>query len=103
VVKWKQQRKVIMTDKSEQFVGGDKFPNYSRKWIEENYKITYTDKQWKILVDYSNSANDEDEYEEDLFYATYNIETLEADHDEYVAVYEGIHGEKPKYLNEEES
>ena len=34
-----------MIDKSEQFVG-DNFSKYSRKWLEETYRVQFTDKQW---------------------------------------------------------
>jgi hypothetical protein len=74
-----------MTDKSQQFVGGDKFSNYSRQWIEDSYPSVepFTDKQWEILVAYCGSSFDEDEYQADLLYAVYNINRLEADWNDY--------------------
>lgn len=71
-----------MIDKSEQFVG-DNFSKYSRKWLEETYRVQFTDRQWDILVDYCSEAIDEDEYEEDLLYAVRNIDRLEADWGDY--------------------
>ena len=72
-----------MTDKSQQFVGGDKFSNYSREWLEKSYKVEITDKQWDILVDYCSGSFSEDEYQSDLLYAIKNIDRLEADYDDY--------------------
>lgn len=73
----------MMTDKSQQFVGGDKFTNYSRQWIENHYPERLTDKQWEILVSYCGSSSDEDEYQADLLYAIKNIDRLEADWNDY--------------------
>ena len=72
-----------MTDKSQQFVGGDKFSNYSRDWLEKSYKVEFTDEQWDILVEYCSGSRDEDEYEADVLYAIENIDRLEADWNDY--------------------
>jgi 3-deoxy-D-arabino-heptulosonate 7-phosphate (DAHP) synthase len=55
-----------MIDKEKQFVGGDKFPNYSRAEIEESYHKEFTDEQWEMIVDYAHNADDEDEYDEKM-------------------------------------
>ena len=72
-----------MIDKSQQFVGGDKFSKYSRQWIEDHYPERLTDKQWNILVEYCGGSVDEDEYQADLLYGIKNIDRLEADWDDY--------------------
>jgi len=72
-----------MTDKSQQFVGGDKFPKVSRQWLEDHYPERLTDKQWDILVDYCSGSIDEDEYQADLLYAIKNIDRLEAEYESY--------------------
>jgi len=99
MIKWKQPRKVIMTDKSQQMIGQqfDK-PHLSRQWIEDGYPVKFTDKQWDIVVDYLSEIDNEEEFEEDLYYAIYNIETLEAEYDEYDEVFKGIHGKTSKEL-----
>ena len=81
-----------MTDKATQFVGGEKFANYSREWIENSDKIQFTDEQWAILVDYCSGSLDEEEYEADLLYAIKNIDRLEADSKMYDQAYLEIHG-----------
>ena len=72
-----------MTDKSKQFVGGTKFSNYSREWIEKSYRIELTDEQWDILVEYCSGSRDEDEYQADVLYAIENIDRIEADWNDY--------------------
>ena len=81
-----------MVDKSEQFVGGDRFENYSRAWIEESYRKVLTDEQWKILVEHAHNAEDEDEYDDNLYYAIYNMEELEKNIKAYEEVWLEIHG-----------
>lgn len=74
-----------MIDKSQQFVGGDKFTKYSRQDIQDSYPSVepFTDKQWEIIVAYCDGSVDEDEYQADLVHAVYNIKRLEADWDDY--------------------
>ena len=101
MVKWKQPRKVIMTDKSKQMLGQqfDK-PHLSRQWIEDRYPVKFTDKQWEIAVDYCSGSKTEEEFEEDYLYAVYEIEQLEAEYDEYNEVFKRIHGKTSKELEE---
>jgi hypothetical protein len=81
-----------MVNKAEQFVGGDKFENYSRAWIEENYNKYFTDEQWDIIVDYANSAENDDEYDDYLSYAIYETEQLEQNLKAYHEVWKQLHG-----------
>ena len=100
MIKWKQPRKVMMTDKSQQIVGQLCGSPVSRQWLEDHYPVSFTDKQWDILVDYLSEIDDPSQFDEDLYYATYNIETLEAEYDEYDEVFKGIHGKTSKELEE---
>ena len=90
-----------MTDKSKQMVGEKFSEPVSRQWLEDHYPVKFTDKQWDILVDYLSEVEDEAEFEEDLYYATYNIEQLEAEYDEYDEVFSSIHGKTHKELQKE--
>ena len=81
-----------MVDKEKQFVGGDKFPNYSRAEIEEAYHKEFTDEQWEMIVDYAHNADDEDEYDDNLTYAVYNTEELQKTLKAYEEVWLEVHG-----------
>jgi hypothetical protein len=81
-----------MIDKEKQFVGGDKFPNYSRAELEESYHKEFTDKEWGMLVDYAHNADDEDEYDDNLTYAIYNTEELQETLKAYEEVWLEHHG-----------
>jgi hypothetical protein len=90
-----------MTDKSKQIVGELCGTPVSRQWLDDHYPIQFTDKQWDIVVDYLSEIEDPDEFDEELYYATYNIEKLEAEYDEYDKVFKGIHGKTSKEMEEE--
>jgi hypothetical protein len=81
-----------MVNKEQQLVGGDRFENYSRAWIEESYRKELTDEQWNILVGYANNADNEDEYDDNLYYAIYNIEELQENLKTYSDVWLEVHG-----------
>jgi hypothetical protein len=81
-----------MVNKEKQFVGGDKFPNYSRTDLEESYHKEFTDEQWDILVEYANNAGDDDEYDDNLTYAIYEIEALQKNLKDYEEVWLEVHG-----------
>ena len=98
---WKQPRKVMMTDKSKQIVGELCGSPVSRQWLEDHYPVKFTDKQWDILVDYVSEIDDPDEFDEELFYATDNIEKLEAEYEDYDEVFRSIHGKTHKELQKE--
>ena len=90
-----------MTDKSKQVVGEQVSTPVSRQWIEDRYPVKFTDKQWDILVDYVSEIDDPEEFDEDLAYAIYNIEKLEAEYEEYDSVFKSIHGKTHEELQKE--
>jgi hypothetical protein len=90
----------MMTDKSQQIVGQLCGSPVSRQWIEDGYPVKFTDRQWEIFVDYLSEVDDKEQFDEDITYAIYNIETLEAEYDEYDKVFKGIHGKTSKELEE---
>jgi hypothetical protein len=93
----------MATDKSKQIVGEQFSSPVSRQWIEDGYPVKFTDRQWEILVDYVSECSDEEEFDEDITYAIYNIEKIEAEYEEYDGVFKSIHGKTSREMEEGKS
>ncbi len=82
-----------MVDKSKQIIGESIGNPLSREWVEKNYPFKkLTDEQWEVLKNYTDSANDEEEWNDFFVYAFYNTEELVEKYKAYDKTWLEIHG-----------
>jgi hypothetical protein len=87
---WKQPRKVMMTDKTQQFIS-DKW-KLSRADIDEVYEVSLTDRQWELLVQYLGKYDESSESRKELYEIMADLDGLEKFDKDYQESWLEFHG-----------